>query len=431
MLKWVITISVNRPAGRKRDECENTIRKERYTMIVQKYKNMLSGKSVIRQLSEFATARGAEIGYENVFDYSLGNPSVPVPQEFTDKMIHMLATRNTQELHGYSPSLGIPSVKEAIAASLEKRFGIPYRAEHIFMASGAAGALAHAFRLVTEPGDEILTFAPFFPEYHPYVDLTGAVLKVVPPDTENFQINFEAFEAMITEKTMAILINTPNNPSGVVYSTETLKKLAQVLTDKSAEYGHDIFLISDEPYREIVFEGVDAPCVSSFYNNTIMCYSFSKSLSVPGERIGYVAINPACEEAATMVNMCGQISRGIGHNCPPSIIQLAVAQVLDKTADLSVYETNMNLLYNELTALGFTCVKPGGTFYIFPKALEEDAKVFCQKALKYDLVLVPGDSFGAPGYFRMAYCIDTEKVERSLVALRKFVETEYPDRAGK
>ena len=299
------------------------------------------------------------------------------------------------------------------------------------MASGAAGALAHAFRLVTEPGDEILTFAPFFPEYHPYVDLTGAVLKVVPPDTENFQINFEAFEAMITEKTMAILINTPNNPSGVVYSTETLKKLAQVLTDKSAEYGHDIFLISDEPYREIVFEGVDAPCVSSFYNNTIMCYSFSKSLSVPGERIGYVAINPACEEAATMVNMCGQISRGIGHNCPPSIIQLAVAQVLDKTADLSVYETNMNLLYNELTALGFTCVKPGGTFYIFPKALEEDAKVFCQKALKYDLVLVPGDSFGAPGYFRMAYCIDTEKVERSLVALRKFVETEYPDRAGK
>ncbi len=398
-------------------------------MIVQKYKNMLSGKSVIRQLSEFATARGAEIGYENVFDYSLGNPSVPVPQEFTDKMIHMLATRNTQELHGYSPSLGITSVREAIAASLEKRFGIPYRAEHIFMASGAAGALAHAFRLVTEPGDEILTFAPFFPEYHPYVDLTGAVLKVVPPDTENFQINFEAFEAMITEKTMAILINTPNNPSGVVYSTATVKKLAQVLTEKSAEYGHDIFLISDEPYREIVFDGVDAPCVSSFYNNTIMCYSFSKSLSVPGERIGYVAINPACEEAATMVNMCGQISRGIGHNCPPSIIQLAVAQVLDKTADLSVYETNMNLLYNELTALGFTCVKPGGTFYIFPKALEEDAKVFCQKALKYDLVLVPGDTFGAPGYFRMAYCIATEKVERSLTALRKFVEAEYPDRA--
>ena len=394
-------------------------------MLVQKYKDMLSGKSVIRQLSEFATARGKEIGYENVFDYSLGNPSVPVPQEFTDKMIELLQTKSPMELHGYSPSLGITSVREKIAASLEKRFGIPYRAEHIFMASGAAGALAHAFRLVTEPGDEILTFAPFFPEYNPYVNLTGAVLKVVPANTADFQINFEAFEEMISEKTMAILINTPNNPSGIVYSTETIKRLAQVLKDKSAEYGHDIYLISDEPYREIIFEGVDAPCVSAFYDNTIMCYSFSKSLSLPGERIGYVAINPACKDAKDMVQMCGQISRGTGHNCPPSIIQLAVAEVLDMTADLSVYETNMNLLYNELTALGFTCVKPGGTFYIFPKALEEDAKAFCEKALKYDLVLVPADSFGCPGYFRMAYCIDTEKVERSLVALRKFVKEEY------
>lgn len=394
-------------------------------MLVQKYKDMLSGKSVIRQLSEFATARGKEIGYENVFDYSLGNPSVPVPQEFTDTMIKMLETEKPSVLHGYSPSLGITSVREKIAASLEKRFGVPYRAEHIFMASGAAGALAHAFRLVTQPGDEILTFAPFFPEYHPYVDLTGAVLKVVPANTADFQINFDAFEEMISEKTMAVLINTPNNPSGVVYSTETIKRLADVLRAKSAKFGHDIYLISDEPYRELLFAGVDAPCVSAYYDNSIMCYSFSKSLSLPGERIGYVAINPACRDAKDMVQMCGQISRGIGHNCPPSIIQLAVAEVLDKTADISVYETNMNLLYNELTALGFTCVKPGGTFYIFPKALEEDAKVFCQKALKYDLVLVPSDSFGCPGYFRMAYCIDTEKVERSLEALRKFVRTEY------
>lgn len=394
-------------------------------MLVQKYKNMLSGKSVIRQLSEFATARGKEIGYENVFDYSLGNPFVPVPQEFTDVMINMLQKESSVALHGYSPSLGIPSVREKIAASLEKRFGIPYRAEHIFMAVGAAGALAHAFRLVTEPGDEILTFAPFFPEYHPYVDLTGARLQVVPADTEQFQINFEAFQKMLSPKTMAVLINTPNNPSGIVYSTETIQRLAQVLRDKSAEYGHDIYLISDEPYREIVFEGVDAPCVSAYYDNTIMCYSFSKSLSLPGERIGYVAMNPACKDAADMVQMCGQISRGIGHNCPPSIIQLAVAEVLDKTAELSVYETNMNILYKELKNLGFTCVKPGGTFYIFPKALEADAKVFCEKALRYDLVLVPGDTFGCPGYFRMAYCIDTEKVERSLAALRQFVKAEY------
>lgn len=293
------------------------------------------------------------------------------------------------------------------------------------MASGAAGALAHAFRLVSQPGDEILTFAPFFPEYHPYVDLSGAVLKVVPPDTEAFQINFDKMEEMMNEKVMAVLINTPNNPSGVVYSAETLKKLAEVLKRKSEEYGHTIYLISDEPYREIVFSGVDAPCVSKFYPDTIMCYSFSKSLSLPGERIGYVAVSPQCGDAEIMIQMCGQISRGIGHNCPPSIIQLAVAEVLDKTADLKVYETNRDILYKELINLGFTCVKPGGTFYIFPKALEEDAKEFSRKALKYDLILVPGDSFGAPGYFRMAYCIDTEKVERSLEALRKFVKEEY------
>lgn len=394
-------------------------------MLVQKYKDMLGNKSVIRSLSEFATARGKEIGYENVFDYSLGNPSVPVPQEFTDVMIRLLQEKNPMELHGYSPSLGITSVKEKIAASLERRFGLPYRAEHIFPTSGAAGAIAHAVRCVTEPGDEILTFAPYFPEYGPYINLTGAKLKVVPADTENFQIHFEAFAEMLTEKVAAVLINTPNNPSGAVYSTETIKKLAEILREKSKQYGHEIYLISDEPYREILFEGVDAPYVAAYYENTLTCYSFSKSLSLPGERIGYVAANPACKDAATIVEMCGQVSRGTGHNCPSSIFQLAVAEAIDMTADLSVYETNMKILYQELTDLGFTCTKPGGTFYIFPKALEDDAVAFCNKALKYDLVLVPSDSFGCPGFFRMAYCIDTEKVERSLPALRKFVEWEY------
>lgn len=397
-------------------------------MIVEKYKNMLGAKSVIRTLSEFATERGKEIGYENVFDYSLGNPSVPVAQEFTDVMIKLLQEKNPMELHGYSPSLGIPSVKEKIAASLERRFGLPYKAEHIFPTSGAAGAIAHAVRCVAKEGDEVLTFAPYFPEYGPYINLTGATLKVVPADTSTFQINFEAFEEMLSENVAAILINTPNNPSGIVYSTETIQRLANILTEKSKEYGHTIYLISDEPYREILFEGVDAPYVSKFYDYTLSCYSFSKSLSLPGERIGYVAVNPNCPDAAMLVNMCGQISRGIGHNCPSSIIQLAVAEVIDKTSDLSVYETNMNLIYNELMDLGFTCVKPGGTFYIFPKALEEDAVKFCQKATKYDLILVPSDSFGCPGYFRMAYCIDTEKVKRSLAALRRFVENEYPER---
>lgn len=393
-------------------------------MLVQKYKEMLSGKSVIRQLSEFAAARGEEIGYENVFDYSLGNPSVPVPQDYTFNIFYY-ATVDLQISHGYSPSLGITSVRKKVAESLEKRFGLPYRKEHIFMTAGAAGALAHAFRLVTEPGDEILTFAPFFPEYRPYVELTGAVLKVVPPDTERFQVNLEKFREMLSEKVMAVLVNTPNNPSGVVYSAETLRKLTDIMREKSEEYGHDIYLISDEPYREIVFGGVESPCVSEFYDNTIMCYSFSKALSVPGDRIGYLAVNPHCRDAEIMVNMCGQISRGIGHNCPASMFQLVTSSMLDQTADLSVYETNMEILYKELTDLGFTCVKPGGTFYIFPRAFEEDANVFCQKALKYDLILVPGDTFGAPGYFRMAYCVETEKVERSLDALRRFVKEEY------
>lgn len=394
-------------------------------MIVQKYKDMLQGKSVIRQLSEFATARGSEIGYENVFDYSLGNPSVPTPQKFTDTMIRLLQEKDPMELHGYSQSLGIPAVREKVAVSLNKRFGMQYTGNHIFMTTGAAGAIAHAVRCVSQPGDEILTFAPYFPEYAPYINLTGAELKVVPANTEDFQINFEAFEEMLTEKVAAVLINTPNNPSGTAYSTETIRQLAAIMTEKSGKYGHDIFLISDEPYREIVFEGVDAPYPSKFYPNTLSCYSFSKSLSLPGERIGYVAVNPACTDAELISAMCSQISRGTGHNCPPSIIQLAVAEVLDLTSDLSVYETNMKILYQELTTLGFECVKPGGTFYMFPKALEENAVAFSEKAKKYDLILVPSDSFGVKGYFRIAYCIDTEKVERSLDAFRRFVKSEY------
>ena len=229
----------------------------------------------------------------------------------------------------------------------------------------------------------------------------------------------------MNEKVMAVLINTPNNPSGVAYSTETIKKLAEILNEKQKEYGHDIFLISDEPYREIVFEGADSPYVSKFYDNSVSCYSFSKSLSLPGERIGYLAVNPRATDADIFAVICGQISRGIGHNCPSSSAQLAVAKVLDKTSDLSVYETNMNLLYDALTDIGFEVVKPSGTFYIFPKALEEDAGAFCMKAKKYDLILVPSDNFGVPGYFRMAYCIDTEKVERAIPVLRKFAKEEY------
>ena len=394
-------------------------------MIAQHYKDMLGAKSVIRQISEWSTARGAEIGYENVFDYSLGNPSVPAPQKFTDVCLDLLEHVDPVTLHGYTPTLTLPDVRAKVAESLNRRFGMDYTGDHIFMTTGAAGALAHAVRCIAVPGQNIVTFAPFFPEYKPYVEGAGLTLRVAPPRCEDFQVNFDVLDSLVDENTAAMLINSPNNPSGTAYSAETLTKLAAYLKKKSAEYGHHIFLISDEPYREIAFGGKTIPYPAKFYDDTLTCYSFSKSLSVPGERIGYVAANPRCEDAAYIVPMCGQISRGTGHNCPSGLFQRAVAECLEETSDLSVYETNMELIYDELKALGFTVCKPDGTFYIFPKALEKDAKVFCQKAMKYDLALVPGDSFGSPGYFRMAYCIETEKVRRCFVAFEKFVSTEY------
>ncbi|MBE5923908.1 MAG: pyridoxal phosphate-dependent aminotransferase [Lachnospiraceae bacterium] len=388
-------------------------------MLNQHFIDMCGQKSVIRELFMYGKERAAEIGYENVFDYSLGNPSVAPPQSFTDEMIKLLQESEPVSLHGYSPTLGIDSVREAIAKSLNDRFDMNYEKKDIFMTSGAAGAIAHAARAVTVPGDEIITFAPFFPEYRPYIEETGAKLKIVPADISSFQINFDAFLDMLNEKVMAVLINSPNNPSGIVYSTETIDKLAMILTEKEEEYGHPIYIISDEPYREIVFNGCDAPFVAAHYNNTLTCYSFSKSLSLPGERIGYIAVNPACGDSALIVDMCGQISRGTGHNCPPSIIQLAVSKCLYETSDLSVYEENKNILYTELTKLGFEIVEPGGTFYMFPKSLEPDAVAFCNKAKDFDLIIVPSDSFGVPGHFRISYCIPTEKVKRSIAAFEK------------
>ncbi len=394
-------------------------------MINEHYLEMLGHKSVIRELAEYATARGKKIGYENVFDYSLGNPSVPAPESFTNAAVQLLQNEEPVKLHGYSPTLGIPEVKDAIAASLNRRFGMNYTGGHIFPTSGCAGAVAHALRVVTKPGDKVLVQAPFFPEYIPYINDTGARIEIIPARTEDFQINFEALEEMLQPGVSALLINSPNNPSGVAYTEETLRKLSLLLSRKSEELGYNLFLISDEPYREIAFGGRTIPYPARFYPHTLTCYSFSKSLSVPGERIGYVAVCPECEHADDIVPICGQISRGIGHNCPSSLIQLAAAKAVDDTADLSVYETNMELLYGMFRELGFEVQKPDGTFYIMPKALEEDAVAFCKKALSYDLILVPCEAFHAPGYFRVAYCIDTEKVKRSLPVFRRFVEEVY------
>ena len=392
-------------------------------MISKKYSSMLNNTSIIREFAQYASKRAAEIGAENVFNYTIGNPSVPTTDDFNKGLIDLIQNEDSLALHGYSPTLTIYSVRKAVAESLNRRFGMEYVPEDMFMTSGAAGALAHAIRCVTEPGDEVITFAPYFPEYVPYVDGTGAVLKVVPADITSFQINFDAFLEMMNPNVQAILINSPNNPSGIVYSTETITHLAQILTEKQEEYGHDIYLISDEPYREIVFEGTDSPFISKFYDNTICCYSFSKSLSLPGERIGYVAVNPKCKDAELIINMCGQVSRFTGHNCPSSLIQLGVAKVLDETSDLSIYEKNKNILYKELTAMGYECVEPGGTFYMFPKTPIADANEFCNMtAHELDLILVPGDSFMCPGHMRLAYCTTTDMVERSLPLFEKAIK---------
>ena len=392
-------------------------------MISKKYSSMLNNTSIIREFAQYASKRAAEIGAENVFNYTIGNPSVPTTDDFNKGLIDLIQNEDSLALHGYSPTLTIYSVRKAVADSLNRRFGMEYVPEDIFMTSGAAGALAHAIRCVTEPGDEVITFAPYFPEYVPYVDGTGAVLKVVPADITSFQINFDAFLEMMNPNVQAILINSPNNPSGIVNSTETITRLAQILSEKQEEYGHDIYLISDEPYREIVFAGTDSPFISKFYDNTICCYSFSKSLSLPGERIGYVAVNPKCKDAELIINMCGQVSRFTGHNCPSSLIQLGVAKVLDETSDLSIYEKNKNILYKELTAMGYECVEPGGTFYMFPKTPIADANEFCNMtAHELDLILVPGDSFMCPGHMRLAYCTTTDMVERSLPLFEKAIK---------
>lgn len=389
-------------------------------MINEMYKDMTGKGSVIREFFAYASAKAKEVGPENIFNFSIGNPSVPVPQEFTDYMIELLQTKEPVALHGYSPSLGLDSTRAAIAESLNKRFGMNYEAKHIFPTTGAAGAIAHAVRCVVKDGDEVLTFAPYFPEYVPYITGTGAKLTIVPADIDTFQINFDEFEKALNPNVQAVLVNSPNNPSGIVYTTETIKKLAAVLEAKQKEYGHDIYLISDEPYREIVFAGTDSPFISKFYDNTICCYSFSKSVSLPGERIGYVAVNPACKDAELIILMCGQISRFTGHNCPSSIIQLGVEKVLDMTSDLSIYEKNKDILYKELTRIGYHVVEPGGTFYMFPRALTPDANEFCWKAAKeLNLIIVPGDSFNCPGHFRISYCVTTDMVERSIPLFEK------------
>mgnify|MGYP002252818797 CR=1 FL=1 len=391
-------------------------------MLNETYRGMLAHKSVIRETFMYGKQRAAEIGYENVFDYSLGNPSVPCPPQFTQAMQNLLETEGPVDLHGYCPSQGDPGFRTAVADHLAKTFGLPYAQKDIFPTTGAAGAIAHAIRAVTRPGDEVLTFAPYFPEYGPYVEGTGAVLKVVPPQAPAFQPNLDAFEEMLTENVTCVLINTPNNPTGVVYSAETLTRMAELLTEKSRAYGHPIWLISDEPYREIVYQADPLPWVPSYYTNTLVCYSYSKSLSLPGQRIGYVLVPRTAEDFDLVyAAVCGA-GRALGYVCAPSLFQLVVANCTGQTADIAVYRKNRDLLLTALREMGYTCAQPEGAFYLFPRSLEPDAKAFCRRAQKYDLVLVPGDSFGCPGHVRISYCVPTEQIQRALPKFRKLAE---------
>ena len=371
-------------------------------------------KSTIRTIFEFGQKRAAEVGAENVFDFSLGNPNVPVPDFIRDAAVDILMHGDPTEVHGYTIAPGKSAVREALAADLRHRFGMEVTGKNLFMTAGAAASVTITFKGLTEPGDEFVTFAPFFPEYRVFVEACGGKLVVVPAKTDDFQIDLTALERALTPQTKAVIVNSPNNPSGAVYRETTIRHLADLLRAKEQEYGHPIFIVADEPYREIVYDGACVPCIPLFYDNTIVCYSYSKSFSLPGERIGYIVVPDTAADFARIYGAIAGAARVLTHVNAPSLWQLVVARCAGKAADLSTYAKNAALLYDGLTALGFSCVRPQGAFYLFPQALEPDDEAFCRRAQEYDLLLVPGRDFGCPGYFRAAYCVRTKMIEKSL-----------------
>lgn len=381
-----------------------------------------SERSEIREAFEYGRQRAALVGAENVFDFSLGNPSVPAPAHVGELIRQLIAEENPVVLHGYTSAQGDQSARAALATNLNLRFGTAYDADCFYLTTGAAGALCALLAALSCPGDEFLTFAPYFPEYKVFVENFGGKLVVVPAEIEQFQIDFEALEARLTPQTKAVIINSPNNPSGAVYSAETIERLSTLLREKSAQFGAPIYLISDEPYREIVYQDEPLPWIPSYYANTLLCYSFSKSLSLPGARIGYVLIPREAEDFSLIyAAVCGA-GRSLGYVCAPSLFQRVAAQCCHETADLSIYRQNRDLLVRELRSMGFPCTEPGGAFYLFPRALEPDARAFCERAKQHDLLLVPGDSFGCPGHIRLSYCVPTERIERALPRFRLLAE---------
>lgn len=378
-------------------------------------------RSAIRDLFEYGLKRKAEIGEDRVFDYSLGNPSVPAPAAVGDTIRNLLETEDSVTLHGYTSAAGASSVRQSIAEDLRQRFQAEVTGEDIYMTCGAAASLTIVMNALYTPGDEYVAVAPFFPEYRVFAEAAGASFKVVPADLGSFQVDLKALEETITPHTKLIVLNSPNNPSGVVLKKELLLELTDLLRKKEVSYGHPIYLVADEPYRELVYDGTEVAFLPNLYDDAIVCYSFSKSLSLPGERIGYIAVPKRAADHDDVFAAVAGAGRALGYVCAPSMMQRVVSACLGKTSDLDVYRKNRDLLYRNLTAYGYECVYPDGAFYLFVKSPEPDAKAFAERAKKYELLLVPSDSFGCTGYVRLAYCVPTDMIERSLPAFEELI----------
>ncbi len=389
-------------------------------MVSQKMYELGSHRSEIRELFEYGLKRKAEIGAENVFDFSLGNPSVPAPDCVKEALSELVENTDPVSLHGYTSAQGAPDVRKSCADYINKNFGTSYTTDNFYMTVGAAASLTITLSAIAEEGGEVIVLAPFFPEYTVFINQAGMTPVVVKCREEDFQVDFDALQGAINENTKAIIINSPNNPSGVVLSEDTIKKLSDVLYEAQDKYAKDIYVIADEPYRELVYtEGVTVPFIPNYYNNTIVCYSFSKSLSLPGERIGYVLVpNTANEWKDIYFAVCGA-GRSLGFVCAPSLFQRLVPKCIGKTSDISIYKKNRDILCDALSEYGYKVAQPDGAFYLFVKALEEDSRAFCERAKKYELLLVPGDSFGYRGYVRISYCVDTDMIIKSLPSFEK------------
>ena len=397
-------------------------------MLNQTAYSLGANRSCIRDLFEYGRARAAVVGEENVFDYSLGNPSIPSPAAVDEAVRQILQDTPTLQVHGYTSAVGDFATRQAIADDLNRRYDAGCRGENFFLGCGAAPELVAVFTALAVPEGELLAIAPYFPEYKPFAQAAGLNFQVVPPDVPEFQIKLDAVEAMLTPHTQAVLINTPNNPSGVVYTGQTLEALGALLTQKSREYGHPIYLISDEPYRELAY-GVEVPFVPLIYPNTVVCYSYSKSLSLPGERIGYIYVPDSAADSRALYAAVAGAARSAGHVCAPSLWQKVIARCAGLRPDLQAYDRNRKALYEGLTAMGYEMAKPDGAFYLFIKAPGGDANAFSEKAKERDLLLVPGDGFGCPGYFRICYCVSYDMIQRSLPVFRALINKSGTDAA--